>query len=910
MKQLSRSVGIIIITLLLMAMNLLWINAQEETSQTATAITPSLSVGDVTFTFNYPGQWRLISDAPAAEQGALLALVDTDELGLEYPILALALTLVEAERAEHVLEDDTVFPYAVDNLVNIEPHELDERDAAVAQGQIAMNGEDTLILVIQVEEGLFLIGQAVATSTDLEAERDAITQIITSVEATLPTEPTATLTPTVPQPTAPPRDCQFRAVLNINQFRVINVEEAGGPRDFGGDGDQLILTVELGPIIGANQVSPGRFNEFRYEWSANLFVAEIRELVGTYERYVCDEDFGFTLDLVEDDSTPFGEILTQMGDRLFVPLVLDEEAQEFSSEEFVFFRGESQDGDYEYELIYSVELEQQIGVDTSDLTPTFTPTFTPTVTNTLTPTETLTPSATFTRTPTNTFTPSHTPTATDTPTITLTPTATFTPSITPTPSNTFTPTITPTPSDTLTPSATFTPSDTPTSTATPTTTATATDTATPSATFTPSNTPTATFTPTITLTPSQTFTPSPTSTPAELSCPGSLPTRMYAGMFGRVIPGGVANRVRTAPSLNGAQIGDITPGDRFAVISDPQCGDDNDFAWLEVNYNGTIGWTAIGNTDAYWVEPLPGRAAFVPNACIVEANGPVNLREEASTASPVAGQMQNNGIEDVVEVTNGDDGFRWFRLGIGPWVREDIVVESGDCRPEAVEMDVPRTGSSSPADAAPAAEAPASDVVVEISDITCPESLPTRLGIGTVGYVNYNLGLALRSGPGAESEFVVNLDFGTNFTVISEPECIDGIIWWEVELTDGTTGWLSEGIDYYLITPSNVEQARLPTVYETTCANTLEPQLTIGDLAEVLLANRFFLRGEGAIDQMRPLEVGAIVRILGGPICVGRDNNELRWYVRVFANESDQIGYEGWVAEAGSEQRNLVIVEG
>jgi len=211
-------------------------------------------------------------------------------------------------------------------------------------------------------------------------------------------------------------------------------------------------------------------------------------------------------------------------------------------------------------------------------------------------------------------------------------------------------------------------------------------------------------------------------------------------------------------------------------------------------------------------------------------------------------------------------------------------------------------------DTAPYTVFPRDETFVDNS-FRCPAALPTRFEVDVPGYVSFDLGLTIRNGPGTEFDRLVDLDFGSDFTVIGGPECTGASIWWEIELENGADAWVSEGFDYYLIAPDSLERARLPIEYDTTCPNALDSQLSIGDRAELLIGNRFFFRGEGANDQMTPLQRGAIVEILGGPVCEGAADNELRWYVRVVENESDQIGYEGWLSEGGTESRNLLIVD-
>jgi hypothetical protein len=85
-------------------------------------------------------------------------------------------------------------------------------------------------------------------------------------------------------------------------------------------------------------------------------------------------------------------------------------------------------------------------------------------------------------------------------------------------------------------------------------------------------------------------------------CTGTLPPRLTVGGQGRVTPG-APNKVRSAPTLAGAQVGSIPGEGIFSVIGGPQCADG--FLWWQVIYQGVTGWTANGDGTTYWVEPYP-----------------------------------------------------------------------------------------------------------------------------------------------------------------------------------------------------------------------------------------------------------------------------------------------------------------
>ena len=188
--------------------------------------------------------------------------------------------------------------------------------------------------------------------------------------------------------------------------------------------------------------------------------------------------------------------------------------------------------------------------------------------------------------------PTLTPTLTDTPSPTATATASSTPTATPTPTATDTPTSTATETSTATDTPTDTATFTPTYTATPLPSSTATNTITPLPTDTPSRTPRPTRTPR----------PNVTATPTSIACAGTLPSRLYIGINGQVVPiGGLANRYRSEPNLGSDILGTIPEGGVFVVLDGPVCN--NGFVWYQVNYGGRIGWTAEASQDEYWIEP-------------------------------------------------------------------------------------------------------------------------------------------------------------------------------------------------------------------------------------------------------------------------------------------------------------------
>ena len=82
-------------------------------------------------------------------------------------------------------------------------------------------------------------------------------------------------------------------------------------------------------------------------------------------------------------------------------------------------------------------------------------------------------------------------------------------------------------------------------------------------------------------------------------CPGAPLSRLTVGGTGHVTPG-TPNLIRSQPG--GATIGSIPGGAAFSVLQGPTCTSDG-IAWWQVNYNGTIGWTAEGQGTTYFLQP-------------------------------------------------------------------------------------------------------------------------------------------------------------------------------------------------------------------------------------------------------------------------------------------------------------------
>ena len=84
----------------------------------------------------------------------------------------------------------------------------------------------------------------------------------------------------------------------------------------------------------------------------------------------------------------------------------------------------------------------------------------------------------------------------------------------------------------------------------------------------------------------------------------------------------------------------------------------------------------------------------------------------------------------------------------------------------------------------------------EAAELSCifDETLPTRLEIGAQAQVAFTDGTPsrLRSEPSTWGDVVQSLPEGTAFEIIGGYMCGSGYRWWQVQLADGTQGWIAE----------------------------------------------------------------------------------------------------------------------
>jgi LysM repeat protein len=278
--------------------------------------------------------------------------------------------------------------------------------------------------------------------------------------------------------------------------------------------------------------------------------------------------------------------------------------------------------------------------------------------------------------------------------------------------------------------------------------------------------------------PTVVMTDTPAATPA---C--TLAPRLTAGSLARVLPGS-SNALRSQPGTgsNSAVIGEILGGNLINVLAGPTCADG--YYWWQVNYNGTIGWTAEGQGSTYWLEPVTTTSCPLTPRLTIGGQGrvitttPSILFSQPASTSTVLGQIPSTGVFIVLAGPQCAENNYWWQVnynGTIGWTSEG------------------------------------QNMTYWLESVTTTTCSPTpRLSntLGAVGRVTPGLPNKLRSQPGLGSSSVVigEIPGSGLFNIVGGPQCADGSYWWQVNY-NGAIGWTAEGqgSTYWLepVTPAN-----------------------------------------------------------------------------------------------------------
>lgn len=167
-------------------------------------------------------------------------------------------------------------------------------------------------------------------------------------------------------------------------------------------------------------------------------------------------------------------------------------------------------------------------------------------------------------------------------------------------------------------------------------------------------------------------------------CNGALPSRMTPGMPARISVANegelTRNRLRNAPSTGGRELGMIEAGSEITIVAGPQCGDG--YAWYQVQFDGGTGWTAEGNSDEYWIEPLITSTLAEANRdtrCFARTTELTNLRSGPGTTFGITQQVGSGLDFGIIGYSVNNSNNLWWVLDNSSWVRNDIVSHYGEC---------------------------------------------------------------------------------------------------------------------------------------------------------------------------------------------------------------------------------------
>ncbi len=107
---------------------------------------------------------------------------------------------------------------------------------------------------------------------------------------------------------------------------------------------------------------------------------------------------------------------------------------------------------------------------------------------------------------------------------------------------------------------------------------------------------------------------------------GVLPTRLAISKAALVrdLPAG-GNSLRAAPGLYGAVVGEIPAHAEVLVLAGPRCADG--YQWYQVQFGDLTGWTAEGDSQEYWLEPV--------SLCPSSLSAPLTFFQLAEITTPV-----------------------------------------------------------------------------------------------------------------------------------------------------------------------------------------------------------------------------------------------------------------------------------
>jgi hypothetical protein len=154
--------------------------------------------------------------------------------------------------------------------------------------------------------------------------------------------------------------------------------------------------------------------------------------------------------------------------------------------------------------------------------------------------------------------------------------------------------------------------------------------------------------------------------------------------------------------------------------------------------------------------------------------------------------------------------------------------------------------------------------------------------LNATGRVRPGLPNRLRAQPSLSSQVLASMAAGETFIVLSGPNCVDGLAWWQVNYR-GTTGWTAQA-------QTNGQYWIEPVI----CPGFQASRLSVGRNGRVTpgLPNRLRTAASTGSQVLTFIPAGATFSVVGGPIC---SENAAWWRV-------SYAGYTGWTMEGQGSQ--------
>ena len=297
---------------------------------------------------------------------------------------------------------------------------------------------------------------------------------------------------------------------------------------------------------------------------------------------------------------------------------------------------------------------------------------------------------------------------------------------------------------------------------------------------------------------------------------------------------GQSTNLRATPSTGGSVLATMGAGTTATVIGGPRVA--NGYTWWNLRTSGgTVGWAIENWLVKTTTTPPPPSAKFKINDSI-RVSETMNLRSSASSSASVVQSMPAGTTGTVIGGPTTANGYTWWNVrlsnGTTGWAVENWLVKTD--------------GGTTP---------PPSSKFAINDTFRVSQSTNLRSSASTAGSV------------------VTTMGVGATGTVIGGPTSANGYIWWNVRLSNGTTGWSIE--NWLVKTDGGTTPPPTGGVFK------------VGD-AVTVTESANLRSGAGTLNPVvRVLATGATGTIQGGPTTA----NGYIWWQLAMSNGT------GWVIE-------------